>query len=77
MNKTVKSKRPRKPAKESSAKKEPNYKIIRLEDIPNTTCKRKITMIKFYAEDDDEAYDKLVEYKKAANRAYTYYIDTY
>ena len=77
MDKTVKNKRPRKPAKESSAKKEPNYKIIRLEDIPNTACKRKITMIKFYAEDDDEAYDKLVEYKKAANRAYTYYIDNY
>lgn len=77
MNKTVKSKRPRKPAKEVSSKKEPNYKIIRLEEDPKTKIKNKITMVKFYAEDNDEAQDYLAEYKKVANKAYTYYIDTY
>lgn len=54
-----------------SKKREPNYRIIRIGDDG-----KKVTMIKFWAPDDKGALAYLHDYKKAANRAYTYYWDT-
>jgi len=60
-----------------------NYKIIRIEKelvegglfrkpyVKN----KKIEMMRFYAANDKEAYDFLKDYKKAANKEYTYYFD--
>lgn len=68
------------------AKTTPNYRIIRIEKQLKKygflKCKSyvhtaKITMTKFYAKDDDDAYKYLQEYKKVANRAYDYYYDSY
>ena len=53
-----------------SKKREPNYRIIRIGDDG-----KKVTMIKFWAPDDKGALAYLHDYKKAANRAYTYYWD--
>lgn len=62
----------------------PNYRIIRIEKKIEKSgfLKRKtsvrdsiVTMVKFYAKDDESAYKYLQEYKKAANCAYDYYYD--
>lgn len=65
-------------------KQKPNYRIIRIEkqikkygflNMKSYVHNKKITMVKFYAENDDEAYEYLVNYKKVANKAYDYYYD--
>lgn len=67
-------------------KQKPNYRIIRIEkqikkygflNMKSYVHNKKITMVKFYAENDDEAYEYLVNYKKVANKAYDYYYDQY
>lgn len=56
-----------------SSKKPKNYKIFRVEVDPISKDEKKITMKKFYAKDDKEALAELEEYRKIANRQYTYY----
>ena len=65
-------------------KQNPNYRIIRIEkhikkygflNMKSYVYNKKITMLKFYAENDDDAYKFLVNYKKIANKAYDYYYD--
>lgn len=65
-------------------KQKPNYRIIRIEkqikkygflNMKSYVHNKKITMLKFYAENDDDAYKFLVNYKKVANKAYDYYYD--
>lgn len=65
-------------------RQKPNYRIIRIEkqirkygflNLKTYVRNKKITMVKFHAENDDDAYDFLVSYKKVANRAYEYYYD--
>ena len=64
--------------KEEKAKK-PNrfththYKIFRVEKDEKTGKESKITMKKFWAKDDSEAYEVLKDYRKIANKEYTYY----
>lgn len=55
-----------------------NYRIIRIDD----TCKdefsghgKKVILKTFYAEDDAAALKYLKDYKKIANKEYTYYFD--
>ena len=50
-----------------------HYKIFRVEIDRKTGKETKITMKKFWAKDDAEAYHELQEYRKIANREYTYY----
>lgn len=50
------------------------YIIYRIDD----ACKdkvfpKKIVMQRFYADDDNEAYEKLKDFRKIANKTYTYY----
>ena len=61
-----------------------NYRIIRIEkqikkygflNMKSYVHNKKITMRKFYAKNDDDAYKFLVNYKKIANKAYDYYYD--
>ena len=72
-------------AKTTTSRK-PNYKIIRIEkqlkrygflNLKSYVHDAKITMTKFYAKDDDEAYAYLQDYKRVANKAYDYYYDDY
>ena len=65
-------------------KQKSNYRIIRIEkqikkygflNMKSYVHNKKITMLKFYAENDDDAYKFLVNYKKIANKAYDYYYD--
>ena len=49
------------------------YKIFRVEKDPKTGKGKKITMKKFWAKDDKEAFAELKEYRRVANREYTYY----
>lgn len=53
-----------------------HYKIFRVEKDPKTDKEKKITMIKFWAKDNHEAYEELKKYRKVANKDYTYYFDT-
>ena len=53
-----------------------HYKIYRVEKDPKTGSEKKITMTKFWAKDDQEAYEELKKYRKVANKAYTYYFGT-
>ena len=53
-----------------------HYKIFRVEKDPKSGEEKKITMTKFWAKDDQEAYEELKKYKKIANKAYTYYFGT-
>ena len=48
------------------------YKIFRVEKDPKTGKVKKITMKKFWAKDDKEAFAELKEYRRVANREYTY-----
>ena len=61
-----------------ASKKEKNYRIFRVDE-EATRGKRilpkKITMIRIYAKDNDDAYEQLKEYRKVANKAYTYYVE--
>ena len=68
-----------------TTKSKNNYRILRVEKKlvkpglfkkPYVTTE-KITMVKFYAKDDDDARAFLKEYKKAANREYDYYFESY
>lgn len=61
-------------AKEPKGKN--HYKIFRVEKDPKTGAETKITMTKFWAKDDREAYEELKKYRKVANKAYTYYFGT-
>lgn len=65
-------------------KQKPNYRIIRIEKhlkkygflkMKSYVHNKKITMVKFYAENNDEAYEYLLNYKKVANKKYDYYYD--
>lgn len=65
-------------------KQKPNYRIVRIEkqikkygflNLKSYVHNKKITMVKFHAENDDEAYEYLVNYKKIANKKYDYYYD--
>ena len=53
-----------------------HYKIFRVEKDEKTGDEKKITMYKFWAKDDSEAYEELKKYRKIANKAYTYYFGT-
>lgn len=53
-----------------------HYKIFRIEKDPKTCEETKITMTKFWAKNDQEAYEELKKYKRIANKAYTYYFGT-
>lgn len=61
--------------KKSTKSKDKNkYIIYRIDDTTNNSYfKKKIIMQKFFAENDTEAYNYLKEYRKVANKAYTYY----
>lgn len=51
-----------------------NYKIFRVEkDTSSINGYKKITMKKFYAKNDVEAYEYLKEYRKLANKQFIYY----
>lgn len=55
-----------------------NYRIYRVEPEDAKPCDfdfNKITMLRFHADSQDEAYDKLVEYRKVANKEYKYYVE--
>ena len=61
-----------------------NYRIIRIErqikkygflKLKSFVDCKKITMTKFYAKNDKDAYAYLQEYKRLANKAYEYYYD--
>ena len=57
-------------------KKHPNqnqYRIFRVEKDEKTGREKKITMIRFWAKDDKEAYAELKKYVRLANKKYTYY----
>lgn len=60
----------------SQPKDKTHYKIYRVEVDEKTGKKKHITMTKFWAKDDDEAYAELKKYQKVANKAYTYYYST-
>lgn len=60
----------------SQPKDKTHYKIYRVEVDEKTGKKKHITMTKFWAKDDDEAYEELKKYQKIANKAYTYYYST-
>ena len=53
-----------------------SYRIFRLEKDEKTGEMKQINMIRFWAKDDAEAYKKLKEYVKVANRKYHYFYDT-
>jgi len=53
-----------------------HYKIFRVEKDRKTGEELKITMTKFWASDEHEAYEELKKYRKVANKAYTYYFGT-
>ena len=53
-----------------------HYKIFRVEKDEKTGKESKITMKKFWAKDDSEAYEVLKDYRKIANKEYTYYFGT-
>lgn len=63
-------------------KKTPNrfthnhYKIFRVEVDEKTGKEKKITMKKFWAKTDADALKELNDYKKVANKQYTYYYST-
>lgn len=72
--------------KNSKKNTRPNYRIIRVErqlkrygflKLKSFVDHKKITMTKFYADTDEDAYEYLQEYKRLANKAYEYYYDTY
>lgn len=54
--------------------KEYNYRIIRIEK-DSKGKEKKITMKKFFAENDDDAYAYLKKYRSIASKEYTYYFD--
>lgn len=62
--------------KSKKPKNKTHYKIYRIEKDEKTGEEKKITMSKFWAKDDVEAYEELKKYRKVANRAYTYYYAT-
>jgi hypothetical protein len=53
-----------------------SYRIFRLEKDEKTGEMKQINMIRFWAKDDAEAYKRLKEYVKVANRKYHYFYDT-
>ena len=54
-------------------KKDIQYKIFRIETDKNSGREKRITMIKFFAKNDNEAYNELKKYRKIANKIYKYY----
>lgn len=62
--------------KAKEPKDKTHYKIYRIEKDEKTGEEKKITMTKFWAKDDAEAYEELKKYRKVANKAYTYYYAT-
>lgn len=58
-------------------KMDKNYKIFRveLEKHRKYIWPKKIVMQYIHAEDDDDAYKQLKDYKKIANKEYTYYVE--
>ena len=60
-------------SKKSKSKREKfNYRIVRIDENG-----KKVTMVKFWAPDDKGALAYLADYKRAANKAYTYYWDNW
>lgn len=60
----------------SSSKDQKKYIIYRIDETnsKNSICfPKKIVLQKFFAANDAEAYKYLKDYKKVANKAYTYY----
>lgn len=49
------------------------YRIFHVEEDPETGAEKKITMKRFWAKNDEEALAELNEYRKIANKQYTYY----
>lgn len=56
-------------------KKNYNYRIFRVEASKNRTFPKKITMLRIYAKDNDDAYSQLKEYVRVANKQYRYYVE--
>ena len=54
-----------------------NYRIFRVDEEASKSRYRpkKITMKRIYAEDADDAFAQLKEYRSIANKAYTYYVE--
>lgn len=57
----------KKSAKANKKKSMNKYKIFYVETDEKTGIEKKVTMKKFYAKDDDEAYELLKKYRKIAN----------
>lgn len=60
-------------AKVHKSSKGNKYKIFRVEKDVVTGEEKKVTMKKFYAKDDEKAYEYLKEYRKIANPEFIYY----
>ena len=52
-----------------------NYRIFRVEKTKWRIFPKKITMMRIYAKDDDDACLQLKDYIKAANKQYAYYVE--
>ena len=54
-----------------------NYRIFRVDEEASKSRHRpkKITMKRIYAEDADDAFAQLKDYRSVANKAYTYYVE--
>ena len=54
-----------------------NYRIFRIDEEASKDSIRpkKITMKRIYAEDADDAFAQLKDYRSVANKAYTYYVE--
>lgn len=54
-----------------------NYRIFRIDEEASKSRyhPKKITMKRIYAEDADDAFVQLKEYRSIANKAYTYYVE--
>jgi len=63
-------------AKKPMPKDKTHYRIFRIEKDEQTGKEVQVNMTKFWAKNDDEAYSELKEYRKVANKAYTYYYGT-
>ena len=62
-----------KKAKKSSSSSTQQYRIFRVEVDQKTKKEKQITMKRFSAKSDADAYDVLKKYRSIANKEYTYY----
>lgn len=61
-----------------ATKLEKNYRIFRVEEPEKGHyCMKKITMMRIYAKDNNDAYSQLKDYIKVANKEYKYYVEAW